>query len=983
MSKRLLALCTILTLLTTLLVASPAMIRPMAPEAKSVQSLTMFQAAKFNAHYRVPRDEDIERILREEGVLLSGADAAMVQAAVREFRQEWAKRNPTTPSPHKLQALLRKERGVAKAAMATGGPEPSETGIKSLVVPVEFPGEDTFDWCGTEVTTTGPLHNEIAPPGPRDNNTVWYEDTSPELYDELYYGVGPDAGVVVHHPNLGDVDLRGSTMANYYLEQSEGAFVPTGLIYPNWLQAAHSEGWYGQDSCDGGNSNVYAHILVAEAVDQVNFDDPDFAWQDFDSDGDGHVDNFTVIHAGIGQEGGGGAQGDFAIWSHASVIEWPTGHLACTAGSTGCPDRDIYVLEYSMDPENIDVGVIAEEFGHAAFGLPDIYTTDYQLSVANWAIMEAGSWNGPLGGMQPAPFPLWFRYIIGWSEPVELDYTTGPTMVKVGQHSLRPKGTEQGIKINLPDQDITIPNPLDTGDAWWSDLGDLVLNTLTHEFDLTGTTAPVFSFASYWSIEEDWDGGYVEVSTDGGATWTALPDMDGYFTQNPLSGNNPDLNWVLTGEDTGTLRFDLSTYAGQSVLVRLLYATDMAVQWDGWWGDDFSLDDGATNLFSDDVEGGADGWISDGWGIVPVTNIYPRYYLVEWRNLSGFDRGLQYPYQTVYSDDDEWEVDRAPYTVPGMLVWYRDAAYGFDYTLSDSWYDPPSWGPKHALIMVDSHPYPYGWDDYTYDTGASVRLSGRVQAADAAFTLQDTSPFTIRLGYDPDTGEYVETPLETKTFGPRPGVSQFHDSVGYYPGFYFTGDGYLYWWDIDASAVVPAQGDYTTKITDLDYNPLYDLYGIDVGGTVLGSGNPGDDGVQFGLHLAVASQASNGKWGLIKVWNSPGVLELEKTVSSAQARPGQRIKYTLKVRNTNPVGQAFVVDDPIPENTTFVWGRHFDPATNSIHWQHGVPAGRARYISFVVRVNPDTPVGTIITNEAYLSDSALGDSASVTTEVVR
>ena len=88
--------------------------------------------------------------------------------------------------------------------------------------------------------------------------------------------------------------------------------------------------------------------------------------------------------------------------------------------------------------------------------------------------MEAGSWNGPLGGMQPAPFPLWFRYIIGWSEPVELDYTTGPTMVKVGQHSLRPKGTEQGIKINLPDQVITTPNPLDTGNAWWSDRGDLV-----------------------------------------------------------------------------------------------------------------------------------------------------------------------------------------------------------------------------------------------------------------------------------------------------------------------------------------------------------------------------------------------------------------------------------------------------------------------------------------------------------------------------
>ena len=105
---------------------------------------------------------------------------------------------------------------------------------------------------------------------------------------------------------------------------------------------------------------------------------------------DGVVDNFTVIHAGMGQEGGGGQQGEFAIWSHASAIDYPSGKLACAAGTHGAT-RDIYVREYSMDPENLDVGVIAEEFGHAAFGLPDIYTTDAQASPSNWAIFESGS----------------------------------------------------------------------------------------------------------------------------------------------------------------------------------------------------------------------------------------------------------------------------------------------------------------------------------------------------------------------------------------------------------------------------------------------------------------------------------------------------------------------------------------------------------------------------------------------------------------
>jgi hypothetical protein len=316
-----------------------------------------------------------------------------------------------------------------------------------------------------------------------------------------------------------------------------------------------------------------------------------------------------------------------------------------------------------------------------------------------------------------------------------------------------------------------------------------------------------------------------------------------------------------------------------------------------------------------------------------------------------------------------------------MLLWYRDTAYGFDYTLSNSWYDSPSWGPKHALIVIDSHPFPYGWDNYSYSTGAPVRLSGRVQSADATFTLQETTPFTIRLGYDPATGEYVEVPLEAKDFGPRSAVSQFHDSVGYYPGFYFIGDGYLYWRDIDASAVIPAQGDYTTKITDLEGNPLYGLYGIDIGGTVLGSGNPGDDGVQFGLHIGIEKRAANGSWGMVKVWNSPAVLDLENEVSKVEAKPGQTLKYTLRIYNTTPIRQVYALDNPIPEYTTYVKGDGYDADSNSMHWEGWLAPYETAVLHFWVMVNADAPSGTLIINEAYLTDGALGDSASVTTEV--
>lgn len=985
-----------LTLAVSTLLLVPGSCSPAAPEARSVESLAMFRAPKFDAHNRVPHTGAIEWILRQEQVLLPGASPAEVEEAVRAFMQEWGKRNPVTSNPAALQELLARECQPAdedQDAGQGGGAEEEDNGIKTLVVAVEFPGTDTFvvssenpdtGECFTEtVTTTGPLHNQIVL-GPRDNNTLWYEDATPELYDELYFGVGPDAGVIVNHPNLGEMDLRGLTVANYFLEQSEGAFAPSGLVYPEWLQAAHSEGWYGADDCETGSRYIRARDLVIEVADLINADDPSFPWQDFDGDGDGIVDNFTVIHAGMGQEAGGGAQGDFALWSHAASVD----HLVCTAGSAGCPDRDIYVGAYSMDPENFDVGVGAEEFGHAAFGLPDIYTYDGQTSVANWAIMEAGAWNGPLAGMQPAPFPSWFRYVIGWWDPVEIDYTDS-AYVRVGQHSLRPPWTEQGIKINLPDRQEFVPNLTGDGKGWHTDIPDESLAYAWREFDLSGATGQViFSFDTYFFIEELFDYGFFEISTDGGATWTPIPDMDGLTTdENPWGAPHWRGCCGLTGEYDGLVRYDLSAYAGMAAVgVRFTYATDWGYQDPGWWVDNISLDDDSGNLYFSDLEDSSD-WTLDGWIEVPVTQSHTRYYLVEWRNSSGFDEGLQYPYLTVYSDEDEWEVDRGPYTVPGMLLWLRDTGYGFDYTLYDTLYDSPSWGPKHALIVVDSHPFPYMWDWKAYPEWpdeVGYNLSGRLQPADAAFTLQDTTPFTLRRGFTWVDGEmdYVPDIQETKTFGPRPPVSQFHDSLGYYPGLWCCdADGYLWFWDTDASAAVPAEADYTTKITWPDGSPAPDLYGTNIG-TVLGSGNPGDDEVQFGLHLAVVGQACDGSWGKIKVWNSPALLELEKKVDRDTVSPGRLLRYTLKVRNLTPVCQPFVLDDPIPEYATFKWGRHYDADSNSIHWEGMVCPRRTQRTHFWVRVNWDTEVGTIITNEAYLADGALGDSASVTTEVV-
>ncbi|NLE77077.1 MAG: M6 family metalloprotease domain-containing protein, partial [Chloroflexi bacterium] len=640
------------------------------------------------------------------------------------------------PDPAAYRRLMQAER----QALASGtSPQSLGFGFQGdanvLYILVEFTGTQTFDvldpdTCeatGETVTIAGPLHNMIPPPGPRDNNTFWTDDFSADLYRKLLFDdASGGIGVVRTDLNSGaGVDLSGKTFRAYYEEISEGQYSPGGTVI-GWVQVPVSEGEYGADSCIPGvgldegsdNRNGPVYRVVADALDAFRAANPDFDWTQFDQNGDGYVDTIQFIHAGMGQEAGGGAQGTFSIWSHSWGVNPPGGYVVD-------PVNDVRVFRYGINPENLDVGVAAEEFGHATFGLPDIYDyTGFSNSNAFWYIMSGGSWNGELGGMEPAPFPLWFRWLAGWigdDDMAVFDLESEEAWVKLGQREVTPEGTLEGFRFDLPPTVSTVDNPMGSGQAWWGGEGNYIENTLIQQFDLTTATAPVvFSFDSAWDIETDWDYGFVGVSTDDGATWTYIQDLSGFFTDTSPNGQNK--GWGLTGPGNGRLEFDLSPYVGGTVWVRVEYWTDAAVNEAGWFVDNFSLDDATGNLFADDVEAGADGWTADGWVLVPFLVESPHYYLGEWVNHSGFDHGLQYAYQTVYSDDDEWEVDRLPYNVPGLLVAYRDTRWSTQYPGDE--YASPSFGYKQGHLVVDAHPWPWSWDS----DGAA--LSGRVQGAD-------------------------------------------------------------------------------------------------------------------------------------------------------------------------------------------------------------------------------------------------------------
>lgn len=124
------------------------------------------------------------------------------------------------------------------------------------------------------------------------------------------------------------------------------------------------------------------------------------------------------------------------------------------------------------------------------------------------------------------------------------------------------------------------------GAVLWGNQGDLADNFLIKELDLTGQAAPELSFDTNYNIEEQWDFGVVQVSEDGGKTWTSLANGDtrsdlvaeGYPK---IAANLPGFTGSSGGWKTET--FDLSAYAGKKVLLGFRYLTDWGSNEAGWY----------------------------------------------------------------------------------------------------------------------------------------------------------------------------------------------------------------------------------------------------------------------------------------------------------------------------------------------------------------------------------------------------------------
>ena len=887
----------------------------------------------------------------------AGASSTKVQA--RQAQADHAEAKHATGFPPAAKQLARREalattRGISPRDTARKSGEANVQRAKLLTLLVEFNPNANDDFSGFErpndslnptgcvtepdgTLLNGPLHNELPNPANvgrgTDNNTFWVPDFSPSLYQKMIYST---RGVTQRiRPDLnGGISIRGKTVRNYYTEVSKGRYLITGEVSP-WLMLPHSEAWYSADTCAGGRASDIGHpdnplgtgSMAIHAVEALAKAQPTFPWTDYDiedqgdidDDGnlfepDGALDHVIVLHSGNDQADGGGEQGAYAEWSSSNVVG------AATGGVTIPEAGGLRVFNYTTQPEDAGIGVIAHEYGHD-LGLPDLYdsVTGLDSDVGWWDLMSTGSHSGRLFQTLPTHMGAWSKYVLGWVEPEVLDYGSRRATLTLGQASRTPRGTESAVRVNLPAKRVQVGQQHSGELAWWTSNDQSWADVrLTRSIDVpTGADVRFWSWNDYL-IEELWDYGFIEVSTDDGSTWTQLEVRDEagnvVSTSEDPNGRLVDygnLKNGLTGATNG-YRHDwvnLTPYAGSTIQLRLRYATDAAFEERGWFADDFSVTADGTEVWADDTESGENGWTADvrsftntrgaGWVLTSGTIDYEQYYLLEWRNFDGYDNGLKTPYTTRYKVGSEWRVSRTPYNAPGLLIWHRDQSHSMN-DIGNNLLDPPSIGAKGTVLLVDAHYEPERFRGAAAAANPSRldNLAARQQASDVAFGRVGRYPFRDCVP-DPEGDEYA---VICNDFGRRSPVTRFTDARTWYPGFEYRPDldpeAPLFYRDVDASTVVPSRGNeiYSTRIVDRNGRLVRDLFGTDVGGGhVLGTGNPrdgrpavegGDPGTTANLSLGVTVEVQrpsrNNKQ--VRVVVRPGHRGAASTVSGVGQR---------------------------------------------------------------------------------------------------
>jgi len=618
----------------------------------------------------------------------------------------------------------------------------------------DYPDKDINPDIPGPTTYNGPLFNKIPQPNRAvDNSTDWDSSYGKAYYQDLYFGNGSVTGR--------------QSMKQYYERQSSGRYSIAGMV-TDPVTVRYNEARYGRSDgypcasnvCsntwelvrDGMNAWVAQQTAAGKTPTQIAdiIDDYD-KWDRYDKDADGnfdepdgYIDHLQIVHAGGDQADGDPIQGEDAIWSHrwrAYQTPDPTAPYPALGG-TQVGATGIWAADYTVQPENGGLSVIAHEYGHD-LGLPDLYDREgpsprNEGPVGWWSLM-AQSRVSAAGdnaiGSRAADLGAWEKLQLGW-----LDYETivpkqSRTFV-LGPHEYNTARPQAAVVV-LPDKPVSqdYGAPFAGSKQWYSGSGDDLNATMSRQVTLPAGSASL-SFQARWNIEdcdEDTDPepvpcDYAYVEVNDGTGWKAIA---GNITQ-AAEGNGIDgyqANWTPA-------TFNLSAYAGKTIGLRVRYSTDGAAQGtnpdvpSGIFVDNIVLTAGGATLLQDGAETSPNGWTLNGFtsvGAKSGTTFYPQFYIASNREYLSFDRYLKsgpYNFGNLSKPD---LAEHFPYQ-DGLLISQWDTSQEDNDT---------SVHPGEGLILpIDAHPATM----YTLD-GDPWRP--RIQLYDATFGLQKADSFTL------------------------------------------------------------------------------------------------------------------------------------------------------------------------------------------------------------------------------------------------
>ncbi len=572
---------------------------------------------------------------------------------------------------------------------------------------------------------------------------VSYDDYEKERYEEMFFGgdtyIGPDGNEY-------------QTFKSYYEKMSNDKYVIDGDVF-GWYMAEKDATYYGaQDQWNSDQRTArdlaiegLAYISKEEGLDLSIYDslDPN----DIDEDGnteepDGEIDCVIVVHAGRGEEWGGGSLGSDAIWpySHKFTDTWKYDDEAsewypCKKEVVSYGEETILSDSFLIIEQDFPMGLALHEFGHY-LGLPDLYNYTGGTPVDTWSNMD-NSYAGPVTGALPSSLGAYCREALTdtvTETAIDIEKYTLEELkkesvkVKLSAADLVSSELTDMIRIDLPTRVTSVIQPPSGDYIYYSTTGNWLENDMTTTIDLTDGTSSELTFKALYDIDPGYDYASVQVRVVGDEDWTAvegnITTTENLNDETPEDSTDRNPGHGITNDSAGEWvdgTFDLSSFTGSKIELRFFWWTDSNTPELGIYLDDIqvTLDEEVVlldNADSETSEFTLNGFIKDNG------NLYgEHYYLLEYRDHQGFDTSLTYSHHST---------EESSYN-QGLVVWYIDETWNKANGSINQ--DNSQHHGRLSVGVVDAGYAPV--ETLTKGTIKSETASARHQIKDAAFSL--------------------------------------------------------------------------------------------------------------------------------------------------------------------------------------------------------------------------------------------------------